>query len=86
MCIKYRKLKKYKYQLLEDYCVHIPIKTNSNIITEFISLVKPFRPRANATAHSIIIVSDEDKVLNCNIPKMTALLLKLWNNLKQSSQ
>ena len=58
---------------------------DKDIITEFISSVKPFRPRANSNAHSIIIVSDEDEVLSYNIPKMTALLLKLWNNIKQST-
>lgn len=63
----------------EDFVVDV------NIITEFISLVKPFRPRANANAHSIIIVSNKDEVLKYNIPKMTALLLKLWNNLKLGS-
>jgi len=59
---------------------------DKEIITEFISLVKPFRPRANANAHSMVIVSDEDEVLKWNIPKMAALLLKLWNNLKQSNK
>jgi hypothetical protein len=59
---------------------------DKDIITEFISLVKPFRPRANANAHSMVIVSDEDEVLKWNIPKMAALLLKLWNNLKQSNK
>lgn len=56
---------------------------DKDIITEFISLVKPFRPKANANTHSIIIASDEDEVLKFDIPKMTALLLRLWTKLKQ---
>ena len=57
---------------------------DKEIISEFISLVKPFRPRANSNAHSIIITSNEEDVLTYNIQKMTALLLRLWNNLKRT--
>ena len=55
---------------------------DKQIISEFISRVKPFRPRANSNAHSIIMISNEEDVLKYNIPIMTALLLKLWTNLK----
>lgn len=55
---------------------------DKNIISEFISLIKPFRPRANSNTHSIIIIADEEEVLRYSIQKMAALLLKLWNNLK----
>jgi hypothetical protein len=36
--ITYRKLRKYKYQILEDYRVDIPIKPEENIDTPFIKL------------------------------------------------
>jgi len=51
------------------------------IITEFISLIKPFRPRANADAHSIIMISDENEVMKYDITRMAALLLKLRDNI-----
>lgn len=56
---------------------------DEQLIFEFISLVKPFRPRANSNAHSIVVISNEDEVLKYEIQKMVALLLKLWDNLKQ---
>jgi len=55
---------------------------DTQIVSEFISSIKPFRPTANSNAHSIIIASKEEDTLNYEIPKMTALLFKLWNNLK----
>jgi hypothetical protein len=58
---------------------------DKDIISEFISSVQPFRPRANSNAHSIIVTSNEDDVLKHDIQKMTALLLKLWNNLRQQN-
>lgn len=55
---------------------------DKQIISEFISLVKSFRPRANSNTHSIVVISNEDEVLTYDIEKMAALLLKLWNNIK----
>jgi len=42
----------------EDFTV------DEHIITEIISLIKPFRKSANLNAHSIIIVSDEKGILD----------------------
>lgn len=53
------------------------------IISEFISLCKPFRPRVNANTHSIVIFSDEEEVLKYKVQKMAALLLKLLKNIRQ---
>jgi hypothetical protein len=36
--ITYRKLRKYKYQILEDYRLEIPLKPEENIDTPFIKL------------------------------------------------
>ena len=36
--ITYRKLKKYKYQIIEDYKVTIPIQPDNNIVSVFIEL------------------------------------------------
>jgi len=55
---------------------------DKEIITEFISLIKPFRPRTNSNIHSIFIIGDEDEVLKFNVSKMSALLLRLQKNLE----
>jgi len=57
---------------------------DEDLIKEFVSLVKPFRPRANATVHSIIITSDETEIGKFNIRKMVALLNRLLTKLKGS--
>lgn len=54
---------------------------DKDIVAEFISLIKPFRPRANSNAHSIIIIGNEDDLLKFDVPKMSALLLRLQKNL-----
>lgn len=36
--ISYRKLRKYKYQIIEDYRIDIPLKSKDNIDTPFIKL------------------------------------------------
>jgi hypothetical protein len=51
-------------------------------LTEFISLVKPFRPFANSNAHSIVKISDEKQLLAFQIPKMIALLSRLHSKVK----
>ena len=55
---------------------------DEHLITEIISLIKPFRKGANANAHSIIIVSDEDDISKFVIPRISALLLRLYSNIK----
>lgn len=57
---------------------------DEHIITEIISLIKPFRKSANLNAHSIIIVSDEKGILDFQIPRITALLFRLRSNIKHS--
>lgn len=54
---------------------------DKQIITEFISLVKPFRPQANSTAHSIIMECNEKKLVDAKVERMVEYLLKLKNNL-----
>lgn len=54
---------------------------DEEIITEFVSLIKPFRPRANSNTHSIIIIGNEEDLLKFDVPKMSALLLRLQKNL-----
>lgn len=54
-------------------------------ISEFISLVKPFRPTSNSNAHSIIKFADEEEILEYKVPKMISLLIKLRDNLKRES-
>ncbi len=57
---------------------------DEHIITEIISLIKPFRKSANLNAHSIIIVSDEKGILDFQIARITALLFRLRSNIKHS--
>ncbi|VVB86201.1 Uncharacterised protein [uncultured archaeon] len=57
---------------------------DKHIVSEIISLIKPFRERANSNAHSIIIISKEDDILKYEIPHISALLLKLYSNIKNS--
>lgn len=54
------------------------------LITEIISRIKPFRKGANSSAHSIIIVSDEKDILENDISQISALLLKLYLDIKRS--
>ncbi len=54
------------------------------LITEIISRIKPFRKGANSNAHSIIMVSEEKDILIFDIPRISALLLKLYSNVKNS--
>jgi parallel beta-helix repeat protein len=56
--------------------------SDKKTITEFISLIKPFRKRANDNIHSIIIIPKKDEVLKYDIQQMTALLDRVWSNLK----
>jgi hypothetical protein len=53
---------------------------DEHLINEIISLIKPFRKGANANAHSIIIVSDEKDISKFDIPRISALLLRLYSN------
>jgi len=57
---------------------------DEHLITQIISLIKPFRKGANANAHSIIIVSDENDILKFDIPRISALLLRLYSNIQNS--
>lgn len=57
---------------------------DENLITEIISRIKPFRKGANSNAHSIITVSEEKDILVFDIPRISALLLKLYSNVKRS--
>lgn len=57
---------------------------DEHIITEIISLIKPFRKSANLNTHSIIIVSNEKGILDFQIPHISALLFKLLSNIKRS--
>lgn len=57
---------------------------DEHLISEIISLIKPFRKGANLNAHSIIIVSDEKDILEYDISKISALLLKLYLDIKRS--
>lgn len=57
---------------------------DEQIITEIISLIKPFRISANSNAHSIIIVSDEKAILDFQIPRISALLFRLHSNIKHN--
>jgi hypothetical protein len=58
---------------------------DKDIISEFVSLVKPFRPSSNSNAHSIIRFPDEQEIVSYKVPKMISLLLKLRDNLKRES-
>ena len=54
---------------------------DKQIIEEFISLVKPFRHKANSTDHSIIMIGDETQVIALKIERMVDLLLKIKSNI-----
>lgn len=54
------------------------------LITEIISKIKPFRKSANSNAHSIIMVSGEKDILIFDISRISALLLKLYSNVKNN--
>ena len=62
----------------------IDFTVDEYLITEIISLIKSFRKGANANAHSIIIVSDEEDISKFDIPRISALLLKLYSNIKSN--
>ena len=57
---------------------------DEDLITEIISLIKPFRKGANANAHSIIIVSDENDISEFYVDRISALLLRLYSNIKNN--
>jgi hypothetical protein len=57
---------------------------DEHLITEIISLIKPFRKSANSNTHSIIIVSDENDISKFDIPRISALLLRLYSNIKNN--
>lgn len=50
-------------------------------IERFLSLVKPFRPRANSNAHSIETLADRKDVERFKIPEMTALLFRIFGKM-----
>jgi len=54
------------------------------LVSEIISKIKPFRKGANSNAHSIIIISKEIDILNFDIPHISALLFRLYSNVKIS--
>jgi hypothetical protein len=58
---------------------------DKDFVSQFVSLVKPFRPRSNSNAHSIIKFADEHEILNYKISEMISLLLKLRDRLKHQS-
>lgn len=58
---------------------------DKDMVSQFVSLVKPFRPRSNSIAHSIIKFADEHEILNYKISEMISLLLRLRDNLKHQS-
>jgi len=55
---------------------------DTEIITEFLPLVKIFRPQSNARTHSLIIISEEKDLVDAKIDWMVELLLKLRLNLQ----
>ena len=54
---------------------------DKSLVEQFISLVKPFRPRANSNTHSIETLADQKDVEKFKIPEMIALLLRIHSNL-----
>lgn len=65
---------------LEEKKVYFII--DKDIIEEFLSHVKPFRPKSNANVHSIIIISDKKDLIEAKIDRMVGLLWKLKQNLE----
>ncbi|MFA5518246.1 MAG: hypothetical protein WDA74_03235 [Spirochaetota bacterium] len=51
-------------------------------IEEFFKLIKPFRPSANSSAHSIIVWGEKENLDKLQIEKMVGLLIKILNNIK----
>lgn len=50
-------------------------------LNEFLCLVKPFRLKANANTHSIVVVSNRQQIEEQNIPTMVALLKRILENM-----
>ncbi len=67
----------------KDNCLkYIPIYYF--VVSQFVSLVKPFRPRLNSNAHSIIKFADGQEILNYKISEMISPKRYTYqNNIKQ---
>lgn len=55
---------------------------DKHIISNFLSLVKPFKKNANSNAHSIVENPKQEDVARLDIQTMVALLYRVWKNLK----
>ena len=82
---KYRRFQNFTILLqnIEDRKTDFTV--DEHLITEIISLIKPFRKGANANAHSIIIVSDEKDIFEFDIPRISSLLFRLYSNIKNNT-
>ncbi len=54
---------------------------DEEIIDEFFKFIKPFRPKANSSAHSIIIWGSKEDLDKLQIEKMIGLLIKVYKSL-----
>lgn len=52
-------------------------RPDEHAISKFILLAEPFRMSANSNAHSIIEVTDKEKIIEYKIPDMIGLLMRL---------
>jgi len=82
--VKDRKFQNFTILLMNIEERKSDFTVDEQLITEVISLIKPFRKGANANAHSIIIVSDENDISEFDIPRISALLLRLYSNIKNN--
>ncbi len=57
---------------------------DKEIIEEFLTLIKQFRPKANDNTHSIIIWGEKDSLDKLQIERMAGLLTRLLNNIKKN--
>ena len=54
---------------------------DKELIEEFLSLVKPFRKKANSKAHSLIyFVENKEELMDYHLPRMVDLLLRIQND------
>ena len=77
---------RYLLEKLEEKKTDFRIDTD--IIEEFIRLVKSFKSNANANAkaHSIIMIGEEKDLLKFEIKRMIDLGLKLKNNIEKENE
>jgi len=72
-------------ELINNYDIEIDDNDDElEIIEEFLTLIKQFRPKANDNTHSIIIWGEKDSLDKLQIERMAGLLTRLLNNIKKN--